>query len=85
MANAEFCICCGKEIPEGSQVCIICGNVPKRKKQRQINRIRNMSVEEMAGFIHGITSSIAVKLNGEYVSNEIEYIKRWLESEVEGE
>jgi hypothetical protein len=53
------------------------------KKQRQIDRIRNMSVEEFAKFIHGITYSIAVKLNGEYVSNEIEYIKQWLEKEVE--
>lgn len=23
--NAEHCVCCGAEIPEGSQVCIICG------------------------------------------------------------
>lgn len=46
-------------------------------------RIKNMSVEEMAEFIHCITSSIAVKLNSEYVSNEIEYIKQYLESEVD--
>lgn len=23
--NAEHCVCCGAVIPEGSQVCIICG------------------------------------------------------------
>ena len=46
-------------------------------------RIKNMSVEEMAEFIHCITSSIAVKLNSEYVSNEIEYIKQYLEREVD--
>lgn len=46
-------------------------------------RIKAMTIEEMVEFIHGITTSIAVKLNGEYVSNETEYIKQWLEIEVQ--
>lgn len=49
---------------------------------KKIDYIRDMSVEGLAEFIHDITSSIAIKLNGEYVSNETEYIKQWLESEV---
>ena len=65
-----------------ANVSLINGHIDK---QTNYDRIRNMSVEQVAKFIHGTTSSIAVKLNGEYVSNEIEYIKQWLESEVEGE
>ena len=43
-----------------------------------IEKIRKMSVDELAEFLHGLTSSLAVKLNGEYVVNEIKYIKEWL-------
>ena len=43
-----------------------------------IENIRKMSVDELAEFLHGLTSSIVVKLNGECVVNEIEYIKEWL-------
>jgi predicted nucleic acid-binding Zn ribbon protein len=82
--NAEHCVCCGQVIPEGSQYCVICGYKAKHKKTNY-DRIRNMSVEELAEFIHFITPSIAVKLNGEYVSNEIEYIKQYLESECDTE
>lgn len=45
-------------------------------------RIRNMSVEEMAEFISKTSTNLAVKLDCEYVINEKENIKRWLESEV---
>ena len=31
MADVERCVCCGKEIPEGSQVCFICGYKVKKK------------------------------------------------------
>ena len=47
---SNTCVCCGREIPEGSQVCVICGQKPKQK-ERQIDRIRNMSVDEIAKFI----------------------------------
>ena len=43
-----------------------------------IEKIRKMSVDELAEFLHGLTSSLAVKLNGEYVVNETEQIKEWL-------
>ena len=43
-----------------------------------IEKIREMSVDELAKFLHGLTSSLAVKLNGEYVINETEQIKEWL-------
>ena len=53
MSNTNTCVCCGREIPEGSQYCVICGQKPKQK-QRQIDRIRNMSVKELARFLHKI-------------------------------
>ena len=43
-----------------------------------IQKIKNMSVDELAEFLHGLTTSLAVKLNGEYVINETEQIKEWL-------
>lgn len=82
--GADRCVSCGRDIPEGYQYCIICGT-KKQVPKRQIDRIREMNVEELAEFLHGITTSIAIKLNGVYVSNEIEYIKQYLESEVDTE
>lgn len=46
-------------------------------------KIKNMSVEEMAKFLNSTTSQIALKLNGEYVSNDKDSLRLWLESEVE--
>ncbi len=66
----------------GENVSLIDGHIDNEIKQTNYERIRNMSVEELAEFIHFIIPSIAVKLNGEYVSNEIEHIKQYLESEV---
>ncbi len=43
-----------------------------------IEKIRKMSVDELAEFLHGLASCLAVKLNGEYVINETEQIKEWL-------
>lgn len=50
--NAEHCVCCDAVIPEGSQHCVICGYKAENGKQRQIDRIRNMSVEELAEFMN---------------------------------
>ena len=46
-------------------------------------KIKNMSVEEMAEFLNSTTSQIALKLNGEYVSNDKDSLRLWLESEAE--
>lgn len=44
---------------------------------------KNMSIEEMAEFMNSITGQIALRLNGEYVSNDKDSLRLWLESEVE--
>ena len=83
MSNAEHCVCCGQVIPEGRQVCIIC----RKKvdgKQRQIDRIRNMSVEELASKIVEIIDCkmCPVKNNCETWESCEHQIIKWLESEV---
>ncbi len=87
------CVICGREIPEGSQYCVICGKVGKGK-QTNYDRIRNMSVEEMAKFIKNTIEDCekycAFTKNGKCHSFGIEDncakgIKLWLESEVDTE
>ena len=85
MSNAEHCVCCGKVIPEGSQYCIVCG-MEKPKKQTNYDRIRNMSVEELADFIADIYADndhAEIRIDGEWLATED--IEKWLESEVDTE
>lgn len=42
-----------------------------------------MSVDEMAEFFNRTTRQIALRLNGEYISNDKDSLRLWLESEVE--
>ena len=91
--GSNTCVICGKDIPEGHQVCIICGT-EKAKHQRQIDRIRNMSVEELAEFICGIydyeyDSPVYNEVeSGKHICGDFipdfdeDKIKQWLESEV---
>ena len=46
-------------------------------------KIKAMSVEEMADFIRNTTKSLAINLNGTYIVNDERFIKLYLESEVE--
>lgn len=46
-------------------------------------RIKNMSVDELSEFLENASSGLAIKLFGAYISRCKEYIKIWLESEVE--
>lgn len=34
--NTNTCVCCGKEIPEGRQVCKDCEQVAKKRRKRWI-------------------------------------------------
>ena len=77
MSKADTCVCCGRVIPENSHYCVICGmGIPK--KQRQIDRIRNMSVEELAEFLRNFVT--------EALTNpKCIVVEKWLESEVDAE
>lgn len=87
--GAEQCVICGRDIPEGSQVCVICGT-EKAKHPRQIDRIRNMSVEEMAKLLAQRNFSCMRFCENCESCNQntfcypfcIDGIKKWLESEV---
>lgn len=58
----NVCVCCGKEIPEGRQVCKSCetegqrmGLLSKPAVVTNFDRIRAMSVEQLAEFIDEVT------------------------------
>ena len=38
--NTERCVCCGREIPEGRQVCVICGYTAEKKKADLVEVVR---------------------------------------------
>ena len=77
MSNSEKCVICGRDIPEGRQVCVICGDIPKKKVKTNYDRIRNMSVEEMAEFLRNFVT--------EALTNpKCIVVEKWLESEVQG-
>jgi hypothetical protein len=40
MSKAETCVCCGRVIPEGSQVCIICGYKVDNSKADVVEVVR---------------------------------------------
>ena len=92
--GADTCVVCGKEIPEGRQVCIICG-YKVGKRYTNYDRIGNMSVKELAKFIHKIASKTEdckdCPIN-DFCEERITRLgctyamfMEWLESEVEGE
>jgi hypothetical protein len=41
-----------------------------------------MSVEDLTEFVNNISTSLAVKMNGEYIVREKDSIKQWLLQEV---
>ena len=59
--------------------------IPCKSKKPITNydRIRNMSVEEMAQMLCETTVTLAVKLCGEYVSRTTSEIEKWLKQEAE--
>lgn len=46
-------------------------------------KIKENNIEEMAEFLNSATGQIALRLNGEYVSNDKVSLRLWLKSEVE--
>lgn len=45
-------------------------------------KIKQMSVDELTDFLGSISTSLAIKVFGNYIVRENEFIKEWLESEV---
>ena len=86
MSKAETCVCCGRVIPEDSQYCVICGQKPKQR-ERQIDRIRNMSVEEMAQLLNRCDCDYPPYCKSPFGCGNLclNCAKVWLESEVDTE
>lgn len=94
--GVEKCVACGKDIPEGRQVCIICGYKADKVKQTNYDRIRNMSVDELAEVLYRANDEICFENCNKDTGNKyscsfgdelkpencLTCMKRWLESEV---
>ena len=65
--------------------CYHCENGSKFKKINNFEKIRNMSVEEMAEFINGIDryDDYAILINGDTVIDMTSCILEWIQSEAE--
>lgn len=87
-SKTEHCVCCGREIPEGSQVCIVCG-YGAEKKQTNYDRIRGMSVEEMVELMQKCGWDCPPYCGYRKIQscdqNCLKCAKQWLESEVDTE
>ena len=46
------------------------------------DKIKSMTLKEMAELLKNSSNNLCLKLNGEYITNEIISIKDWLEREV---
>ena len=57
-------------------------NYPDVPHRTQFERIKLMSVDEIAEFLNSTTGQIALKLNDKYVLNDKASLRLWLESEV---
>jgi hypothetical protein len=53
------------------------------KRMTNFEKIKENNIEEMAEFLNSATGQIALRLNGEYVSNDKVSLRLWLKSEVE--
>ena len=60
-------------------------NNPMFTPNTNYDRIKSMSVENLTEFINNISTSLAVKMNGEYIVREKDSIKQWLLQEVSDE
>lgn len=86
--NENRCVCCDASIPEGRQICPICEKNGNDRPKRNIDRIREMTVEELAEFLDKITYQCG-RPNGcercplnVSVDCDKGVIAKWLESEV---
>lgn len=95
------CICCGRIIPEGRQICLACGDYDdqqrfERKVRTNGDMIRAMTNGQLCGFILTALSSQAIECDYCVHRNEVCSHKRrlkpckigivkWLESEVKHE
>ena len=90
MADVERCVCCGNEIPEGRQVCFICGYKAEKKKTNY-DRIRDMDIDKMARFMQKCGWDFPPYCDFRKATTElcdhncIECAKKYLESEVDSE
>lgn len=67
---------------EHGECSSVCENNGFTKIFTNYDRIRNMSVEEMAEFLENTNSNCAIKLGDGYIVRDKLYIRIWLGAEV---
>lgn len=94
--GTEYCVCCGSQIPKGNKYCVICG-LKVGKPKTHYDRIKNMSIEELAEFMYSAPDKICFENckkdtgnkfsckfgEGVDTANCINCMKQYLESEAD--
>lgn len=84
--NENRCVCCDEVIPEGQQICPICEKGVDERPKRNIDRIRAMTVKELAEFLFPLTKRCGIDCDRCTLHNadcfSIGGLIKWLESEV---
>ena len=80
--NVEKCVVCGKEIPEGRQVCVICGYKAKAKinKTRLLTHLRDLH-DRLVSNYNDNTPFEQFEEDRLVVSNVIELLEKWSDTE----
>ena len=63
--NAEHCVCCGAVIPEGRQVCIICG-LKTNYKQSTVDVVEVIRCKDCVNRVEFDTNKFHCELTGYY-------------------
>lgn len=66
--NAEHCVSCGAVIPEGRQVCIICG-LKTNYKQSTTDVVKVIRLQAIKEFVERLKETITNAINTYYNSN----------------
>ena len=65
--GCDTCVICGRDIPEGRQVCVICGYKADKKKPDLVEVVRCKDCKHWGGVIFGY---ICRRFSGTYIRNE---------------
>lgn len=87
--DANRCVCCNAIIPEGVQFCPICEKGGNDKPKTNFDRIREMTVKELAEFLFPLTKRCGIDCDRCTLHNadcfSIGGLIKWLESEVDND
>lgn len=65
--GSDRCAICGRDIPEGRQVCVICGYKVEKKKADLVEVVRCKDCKYWGGVVFGY---VCRRFSGTYIRNE---------------